>query len=180
MRWFLWLCTQWLPHMKTIASYLKNLSLMLITIFSPREQFHLHTQCSSNPALLLLSHSLEWLHHPSWWTPVSKLRNWPRPILDQSDSSRHGLAIRDFLIQYSRILRRSALVSFALPLSWVTPQMSSPEQSRADTGYRTRVGRRKCNKPVPLNLHPSQAFILTLEQTCPLSTHWTLNLETRI
>ena len=82
--------------------------------------------------------------------------------LDQSDSSRFGLAIRDFLIQYSRIL-----VSSALSLSWVTLQMSSPEPSRTWDTVHESDGENVINLFPEICIHPSQAFMLTLLQTCP-------------
>ena len=107
-----------------IASHITpKADLVLVTIFSPLEQFHFQTQFS----ILLNSFITLPDGHPS--------PNWPRPIrdLDQSDSSCLGLAIRDFLIQYSRILRRSGKLG---PLSVLGHSANVKSRAKPDLGYR--------------------------------------------
>ena len=130
--------------------------IVLTTIFSPCEQLHLHTQCSSNPSLLLSA-------------PFSKIASSPflmdnrlKTDLDplELDQSGYPWLLNPVFANSPPLCSGKLRPPSLCPGSLRKCQVQS--QAGHWTGYRTRVGRRKCNKPVPLNLHPSQAFMLTL------------------
>ena len=96
-------------------------------------------------------------------------QNWPRPGGDQFNSSSPVRLLS--VTSYSSIREFSAAL-----VSWCPGSLNKCQvQSRA--GHESER-ERKCNKPVPPNLHPpSHAFVPNLPL---LSARWPLNLETSI